>query len=65
MPASVLPGEVVVVRLTSSSCAYQLSSEHYAKFVVDSIKAGGLLFGRGMFNPNCGFKSFADGIPTN
>lgn len=61
---SVLPGEVVAVRLTSSSCAYQLSSEMYAKFVVDSVKVGGLIFGRGMFNPNCGFKSFEDGIPT-
>lgn len=61
---SVLPGEVVVVRLTSSGCVYQLSSELYAKFVVDSVKAGGLIFGRGVSNPNCGFKSFEDGIPT-
>lgn len=61
---TVLPGEVVVVRLTSSGCVYQLSSELYAKFVIDSVKAGGLMFGRGMTNPNCGFKSFETGIPT-
>jgi hypothetical protein len=35
----------------------------YAKIVVDSVKAGGLIFGRGVINPNCGFKSFAEGIP--
>ena len=61
---SVLPGEVVVVRLTSTGCVYQLSSELYAKFVIDSVKAGGLIFGRGMTNPNCGFKSFEPGIPS-
>ncbi len=56
-------GEVLGVRLTSATCAYQLSSDMYAKIVVDSIKAGGLIFGRGIINPNCGFKSFAEGIP--
>jgi hypothetical protein len=61
---SVLPGEVVVVRMTSSGCVYQLSRELYAKLVIDSVKAGGLLFGRGMTNPNCGFKSFEVGIPS-
>jgi hypothetical protein len=61
---TVLPGEVVGVRLTAASCAYQLSTEIYAKFVVDSVRAGGLIFGRGVMNPNCGFKSFDVGIPT-
>lgn len=61
---AVLPGEVVVVKLQSSSCMYQLSYDMYAKIVVDSVKAGGLVFGRGMINPNCGFKSFEEGIPT-
>jgi len=56
-------GEVVVVRLTTMSCLYQLSSDMMAKIVVDSVKAGGLLFGRGVLNPNCGFRSFAEGIP--
>lgn len=61
---TVLPGEVVGVRLTATSCAYQLSTEIYAKVVVDSVQHGGLIFGRGVMNPNCGFKSFADGIPS-
>lgn len=61
---AVLPGEVVVVRLTTSACSYQLSSELYAKFVVDSVRSGGLMFGHGLMNPNCGFKSFESGIPT-
>jgi hypothetical protein len=60
---TVLPGEVLGVRLTSASCLYQLSSELYAKLVVDSVKTGGLIFGRGVINPNCGFRSFVEGIP--
>jgi hypothetical protein len=60
---ALVPGEVVGVRLTSASCLYQLSSDMYAKLVIDSVKAGGLIFGRGMINPNCGFRSFAEGIP--
>ena len=60
---TILPGEVVGVRITSSGCVYQSSTELYSKFTVDSVKAGGLIFGRGVMNPNCGFKSFADGIP--
>jgi hypothetical protein len=61
---SVLPGEPVGIKLTPSSCAYQISTDMYAKIFVDSVTAGGLIFGRGVLNPNCGFKSFADGIPT-
>jgi len=62
---TIVPGQVVGVRLASGSCAYQASQEIYAKFVVDSVKTGGLIFGRGLVNPNCGFKSFADGIPSH
>jgi len=60
---TLLPGEVLGVRMTSASCVYQMSSEMYAKIVVDSVRTGGLIFGRGVINPNCGFKSFAEGIP--
>jgi hypothetical protein len=60
---AVAPGEVVAIRLTTTSCLYQLSSDMMAKIVVDSVKAGGLLFGRGVLNPNCGFRSFEEGIP--
>ena len=59
----VLPGETVAIKLTSASCAYQMSTDLFAKVVVDSVKSGGLIFGRGVVNPNCGFKSFAEGIP--
>jgi len=61
---AVLPGEVIGVKLTSASCAYQMSSDLYAKIVVDSVRTGGLIFGRGVVNPNCGFKSFEEGVPT-
>lgn len=57
------PGETVVIKLTSGSCLYQLSSDLYAKVVVDSVQRSGLMFGRGVVNPNCGFRSFAEGIP--
>ncbi len=60
---TVIPGETVGIRLTTASCLYQLSSEMVAKIVIDSLKTGGLIFGRGVINPNCGFRSFADGIP--
>lgn len=60
---TLIPGEVLGVRMTSAGCAYQMSSEMYAKIVVDSVKTGGLIFGRGVINPNCGFRSFAEGIP--
>lgn len=61
---TVAVGEVVGVKLTSSSCVYQLSQDMYAKLVVDSVKTGGLIFGRGVIDPNCGFRSFETGIPT-
>lgn len=60
---AVIPGETVGIRLTTASCLYQLSSEMVAKIVIDSVKTGGLIFGRGIINPNCGFRSFAEGIP--
>lgn len=61
---SVLPGEVVGVRMTSTACSYQLSNLMYAKFTIDSVRAGGFMFGHGVVNPNCGFKSFESGVPT-
>lgn len=60
---TLVPGEVLGVRMTSASCAYQMSTDMFAKLVVDSVKTGGLIFGRGLINPNCGFRSFAEGIP--
>lgn len=56
-------GDVVGIRITSLSCMYQMSNDMYAKLVIDSVKASGLIYGRGVLNPNCGFKSFAAGIP--
>ncbi len=60
---TLVPGEVVGVKLIPSSCVYQISNDVYAKLVIDSVGPGGLLYGRGVLNPNCGFKSFADGVP--
>lgn len=60
---AVLPGEPVAIKMLSSSCVYQYSQELYAKIVVDSVKPSGLIFGRGVIDPNCGFRSFATGVP--
>lgn len=60
---AVLPGEPVAIKIVSSSCIYQYSTDLYAKIVVDSVKPSGLIFGRGVIDPNCGFKSFAEGVP--
>lgn len=63
------PGEVVVVQSphnrSGDVCQFTISPNLYAKFTVDSVNlASRMLFLRMGFDPNCGFRSFADGIPT-
>jgi len=65
-----LPGDVVVVQTPHNGagdlCQFTLSPNLYAKMVVDSVNLGSRsLFLRTVFDPNCGFRSFADGIPTS
>ena len=65
----VAPGEVVVVQTPHNGsgdvCQFTISPNLYAKFTVDSVNlASRMLFLRMGFDPNCGFRSFADGIPT-
>ena len=57
-------GQAFVVRVQTQFCALQLRQEVYAKYVVDSVfPADRRIRMRGRVNPNCGFRSFADGIP--
>ncbi len=57
-------GDVFVVRISTQSCAFDISQEIYAKFRVDSIfPAERRLRLSGRINRNCGFRSFADSIP--
>jgi hypothetical protein len=55
-------GQVVAVEAQSSVCT--TAAPLRAKLVVDSVGASGGLYVRTTVNPNCGFRSFASGIPT-
>jgi hypothetical protein len=64
------PGEVVAVQsahnFSSDLCAYSISPNIYAKITVDSVNlASRTLYLRMGLDPNCGFRSLADGIPTS
>lgn len=60
------PGETVVIQARPVSCIQELSPYIYSKLVVDSVDvARRSIFFRFTADPNCGFRSFADGIPAN
>jgi hypothetical protein len=64
------PGEVVVLQSQHNTsgdlCQFSISPQLYAKFTVDSVNlASRVLYLRMGLDPNCGFRSFADGIPTS
>lgn len=64
-----MPGEVVVVQAAHNTsgdlCQFAISPYLHAKMVVDSVNlASRTLFIRTVFDPNCGFRSLVDGIPT-
>lgn len=56
-------GRTVVVQATTSVCT--TTAPIYAKLVVDSIASSGGIYVRARIDPNCGFKSFRSGVPTN
>ncbi|MGI8617667.1 MAG: hypothetical protein ACR2L6_01090 [Gemmatimonadaceae bacterium] len=63
-------GEVVVIEARrnrqSDICGFALSPNIYSKLVVDSVSAGtNAIWFRLVANPNCGFRSFAPGLPKN
>ncbi len=64
------PGEVVVVESPHNGsgdvCQFSISPNLYAKIAVDSVNlATRIIYLRMGFDPNCGFRSFATGIPTS
>jgi hypothetical protein len=72
----VKPGDVVLVQAQAAACSGQLLTSRlflYAKLVIDSANvtpydpftnpAGNTIYFRTRVDPNCGFISFADGIP--
>ena len=65
-----VPGETVVIQSTHNGdrdiCQFALSPYLYAKIAVDSVSlATRTLYLRLGLDPNCGFRSFASGIPTS
>jgi len=63
------PGEVVAIQSSHNGstdlCQFAISPYLYAKVVVDSINlASRIIYVRMGSDPNCGFRSFAAGIPT-
>jgi hypothetical protein len=63
-------GQVVVVQATHSIqgdfCQFAISPDIYAKITVDSLNlASRILYFRMGVDPNCGFRSFAGGLPPN
>ncbi|HEY8832470.1 MAG TPA: hypothetical protein VIM21_08155 [Gemmatimonadaceae bacterium] len=63
-------GDVVVVQAPHNGsgdiCQFAISPNIYAKLAVDSVNlASRVIYLRMGFDPNCGFRSFADGIPTS
>jgi hypothetical protein len=60
------PGEVLLVKAQSTYCSAALSPNLYAKIVVDSVRlATRRLYFRTVIDPNCGFRSFAPGVPKD
>jgi hypothetical protein len=65
-----LPGDVVIIQAVHNSvgdiCQFALNPNIYAKIAVDSVNlASRTLYFRLGLDPNCGFRSFAEGIPTS
>lgn len=57
-------GDLFLVRVPTQFCQFDFRQEIYAKYRVDSIfPAERRLRISGRVNPNCGFRSFQDGIP--
>jgi len=64
------PGETVVIQSahngTNDVCQYALSPYLFAKIAVDSVNlASRTIYLQLGLDPNCGFRSFASGIPTS
>jgi hypothetical protein len=63
---TVNPGQTVVVEVASDACQFSLAQLLYAKVVVDSVNADTRqVYFRATRDPNCGFKSFAPGVPKD
>ncbi len=63
---TVTAGQTVVVEVASDACQFSLAQLLFAKIVVDSVKADTRqVYFRATRDPNCGFRSFAPGVPKD
>ena len=65
-----LPGETIVVQSAHNSsadlCQFALNPNIYAKIAVDSVTLSSrTIYLRMGLDPNCGFRSFEEGVPTH
>ncbi|HJQ10741.1 MAG TPA: hypothetical protein VJ840_06890 [Gemmatimonadaceae bacterium] len=65
-----LPGETVVIQsahnLGGDLCQFAINPYIYAKIAVDSVNLSSrTVYFREGLDPNCGFRSFAEGVPTH
>ena len=63
-------GEVAVIEARRNRggdiCTFAISPNIYSKIVIDSVSSGtNAIWFRIVANPNCGFRSFAPGLPKN
>lgn len=60
------PGETAVVELAAEQCPFGVSQIVYAKLVIRTVDtANRQLSFKMTYDPNCGFRSFLPGVPTN
>jgi hypothetical protein len=60
------PGTVVGIRSGAATCQFQLSRYIYSKMVIDSVRAATRqIWLTTVTDPNCGFRSFRPGRPSN
>lgn len=67
---TVVPGEVIVIdaqrNRSGDFCSFALSPSIFSKLVIDSVDPETQAISlRLTVNPNCGFRSFAEGIPRD
>jgi len=65
-----LPGETIVVQSAHNAaadlCQFAINPNIYAKIGVDSVNlTSRTIYFRMRLDPNCGFRSFAEGLPTH
>lgn len=60
------PGDAVVVQVISQNCGFALSPAIYSKLAIDvvDVVSRSIKF-RMTHDPNCGFRSFAPGVPKD